>query len=267
MPFLKSGDGLKVHYEVEGTGPEVVMVHGFESSIEGNWRNPGMTGALKGENRCIMIDCRGHGESDKPYDPEMYGAKMLGDVIDLMDHLGIEKANILGYSMGSNISLNMALSHPERLKSVILGGFGLRDPDQADRNARRGQRITEALQADSIDDINPRNRLGREFRRVAEQNKADLKALVAIRRGSTINVWPMEAMAWSELEQRIRSISVPLMTVIGNDDMVRGDKSRLAMMVPNGCHFQIEGKDHLTVVPDPRFHMAVKAFLSYANSL
>ena len=80
-------------------------------------------------------------------------------------------------------------------------------------------------------------------------------------------MWPMELMAWNELEQRIRSISVPLMTVIGNDDMVRGDKSRLAMMVPNGCHFQIEGKDHLTVVPDPRFHMAVKAFLSYANSL
>ncbi len=267
MPYFKSQDGLSIHYEVEGNGPEVVMIHGFESSFEGNWKRPGMTDALKTENRCVMIDCRGHGESDKPYEPEMYGAKMLDDVIGLMDHLGIEKANILGYSMGSSISLNMVLTHPERVRSVILGGFGLRDPDEAEREARRGQRILEALMADSMDEIDPRNRLGREFRRVAEENQADLKALAAIRMGSEKNKWPVAEMDRDTLEQKLRSISVPLMTVIGNDDLVRGDRASLAMMVPNGCHFQIEGKDHLTAVPDPKFHMVVRTFLSYVNGL
>jgi len=269
MPFFKSEDGLNIHFEIEGTGPEVVMIHGFESSLEGNWRRPGMTDALKAENRCVMIDCRGHGESDKPYDPKMYGAKMLDDVIELMDHLGIEKANILGYSMGSSISLNVALSHPKRVKSVTLGGFGLPDPDpsEVERQARRGQRILEALLADSMDSIDPRNRLGLEFRRVAELDGADLKALAAIRMGQAERKLPTQLMDQETLEQKIQSISVPLMTVIGNNDLARGDKTKLAMLVPNGCHFQIEGKDHLTAVPDPRFHMVARAFLKYVNSL
>lgn len=266
MPSFDS-DGLNIHYEVEGTGPEVIMVHGFESSLEGNWQRPGMTDALKAENRCVMIDCRGHGESDKPHDPNVYGAKMLDDIINLMDHLGIKKANFLGYSMGSSLSLNVVLSQPERVRSVILGGFALPDPDpsQAERNARRGQRILEALLADSMDSIDPRNRLGREFRRLAESNQADLKALAAIRMGQAERKLPTQLMAPEALEQKVQSISVPLMTVIGNDDLARGDKSRLAMLVPNGCHFQIEGKNHLTVVPDPKFHMAVRAFLNYVN--
>jgi len=267
MPFFDS-DGLKIYYEIEGSGPEVVMIHGFESSLERNWRGAGMTDALKGENRCVMIDCRGHGKSDKPYDPAMYGAKMLDDITNLMDHLGLEKANFLGYSMGSRLSLNMVLINPERVKSVILGGFALPEPSEVDqeREARRSKRILEALQADSMDDIDPRNRLGREFRRVAESSGADLKALVAVRGGSEINKWPAEIMESAALEQKIRSISVPLMTVIGNDDLLRGDRARMAMLVPNGCHFQIQGKDHLTAVPDPKFHMVVRAFLNFVNS-
>ena len=266
MPFFNS-DGLKINYEIEGRGPEVIMIHGFESSLEGNWRLPGMTDALKAENRCIMLDCRGHGKSDKPYDPKMYGARMLNDITNLMDHLGIKKANFLGYSMGSRLSLNMVLIHPERVKSVILGGFALPDPSQTDpeREARRSQRILEALLADSMDSIDPRNRLGREFRRVAEASGADLKALAAVRMGSDINRWPVELMDAEMLEQKIRSISVPFMTVIGNDDLLRGDRARMAMLVPNGCHFQIQGKDHLTAVPDPRFHMVVRAFLNFVN--
>jgi len=267
MPYFKSGDGLNIYYEVEGAGPEVVMIHGFESSLQGNWRNPGMTDALKTENRCVMIDCRGHGRSDKPHDPKMYGAKMLDDIVDLMDHMDIEKANVLGYSMGSNLALNLVLSHPERVRSVILGGYGLRDPAESEREARRGQRILEALLADSMDDIDPRNRLGREFRRVAEQNMADLKALAAIRMGRAERKLPAESLGPEELRERIRSLTVPVMTVIGDDDLLRGDRPELAMLVPGGCHFQIQGKDHLTAVPDPRFHMVVRAFLSYLNSL
>ena len=265
MLFCES-DGVKIHYEIEGSGPEVVMIHGFASDLEINWRRPGVADALKAENRLIMMDCRGHGKSDKPTDPAMYGAKMLGDITNLMGHLGIERANFLGYSMGSRLSLNLLLTRPERFKSVILGGFVLPDPvppgSDADPRARRRDIVVKALLADSLEQVT--EPVGREFRRFAESTGGDLKALAAVQMASA----GYEAAELSDPErmlERFRSISVPLMTIVGNDDFLPGDKSRLAMLVPNGCHFQIQGKDHLTVVPDPKFRMAVRAFLNYVN--
>ena len=264
MPSFDS-DGLNIHYEVEGTGPEVVMVHGFAANLEGNWRRPGMTDALKAENRCVMIDCRGHGESDKPHDPKVYGAKMLDDITCLMDHLGIERANFLGYSMGSRLSLNLLLTRPERFKSVILGGFVLPDPalpGQVDSSTERSRTVAKALLADSLEQVT--EPVGRRFRMFAEAMGGDLKALAACTMGWAEN--PVTELSEPKtMLERIQAISVPLMTIVGNDDFLPGDKSRIAMLVPNGCHFQIEGKDHLTVVPDPKFHMAVRAFLNFVN--
>jgi len=68
------------------------------------------------------------------------------------------------------------------------------------------------------------------------------------------------------LEETLKRISVPILTVLGSDDFLPGDKALIAKMIPGACHFQIQGKDHLTVVADPKFHMVVKAFLNYVNS-
>ena len=265
MPFCEN-DGVKIHYEVEGSGPEVIMIHGFAADLAINWRQAGVADALKAENRLIMMDCRGHGKSDKPIDPAMYGAKMLDDITNLMDHLAIERANFLGYSMGSRLSLNLLLTQPERFKSVILGGFVLPDPaapgSKADFATERGDIVVKALLADSLEQVT--DPVGREFRRFAEATGGDLKALAAVMMGWTAN----EVTELSEpktMLERIQSISIPLMTIVGNDDFLPGDKSRMAMLVPNGCHFLIQGKDHLTVVPDPKFRMAVSVFLNYVN--
>ena len=105
----------------------------------------------------------------------------------------------------------------------------------------------------------------REFRRFAESTGGDLKALAAVMTAAVED----EVATVSDMEtvvERIRSISIPLMTILGNDDFLPGDKSRMAMLVPDGCHFLIQGKDHLTVVPDPKFSMAARAFLSYVNA-
>ena len=265
MPFCEN-DGVKIYYEVEGSGPEVIMIHGFAANLEINWRTSGITDALKAENRCIMMDCRGHGKSDKPTDPAMYGEKMVDDIICLTKHLGIEKANFVGYSMGSRLSLQLLLSHPELFKSAILGGFVL--PDAASQHSRadfgpeRRNIVVKALLADSIDQVDAA--VGKEFRRFAESTGGDLKALAAVMTATA------ESEAADRLDpeatlQRLRSIPVPLMTIVGNDDFLPGDKSRMAMLVPGGIHVQIEGKDHLTVVPDPKFRMAVRAFLNHVN--
>jgi len=261
MPFFEN-DGIKIHYEIEGSGPEVVMIHGFAADLEINWRLPGVADALKAENRLVMMDCRGHGKSDKPTDPALYGAKMLGDITSLMDHLGIERANFLGYSMGSRLFLNLLLTQPERFKSVILGGFVLQDSAQADSSIVRSDAVANALLANSIEQVT--DPVGREFRRFAESTGGDLKALAAVMTGWTENE-VAELSDPKTMLERIRSVSIPLMTILGNDDFLPGDKSRMAMLVPNGCHFLIQGKDHLTVVPDPKFRMAVRAFLNYVN--
>ena len=108
MPYFDN-NGIKIHYEIMGKGPEVVMIHGFASSLQGNWIEPNWGDALSSNYKLILIDCRGHGESDKPLDPTQYGAHMTDDIIRLLEHLSIEKANFIGYSMGSGLTLNILL--------------------------------------------------------------------------------------------------------------------------------------------------------------
>ena len=115
MPTFESS-GAKIHYIDEGAGPPILLVHGFASNIEGNWRATGIIAALTGAGRrVIALDCRGHGESDKPHDPKAYGVNvMANDAIALLDHLGITKTDLMGYSMGGYIATSLLLEHPER---------------------------------------------------------------------------------------------------------------------------------------------------------
>ena len=122
MPYFNN-NGVKIYYEIEGTGPDLIMIHGFAAYIDINWRLPNWIKTLKDENRLILMDCRGHGKSDKPTDPAQYGNKMLEDIIKLMDHLSIEKSNFFGYSMGSRLTLYTLINNPERVNCAILGGF------------------------------------------------------------------------------------------------------------------------------------------------
>lgn len=261
MPFCEN-EGINIYYEIDGSGSDLIMIHGFASDLEDNWKASGVAGALKEKNRLIMMDCRGHGKSDKPTDPEMYGPKMLDDIINLMDHLGIGKANFFGYSMGSRLSLNLLLTRPERFNSVILGGFVLPDPNQTDSDESLGPQrqnvVAEALLADNLEDVT--NPVGKEFRRFAESRGGNLKALAAVMMRTA-----EDRSDPREVEESLKSISVPLMTLVGSDDFIPGDKARMAIVVPDACHFQIQGKDHLTVVPDPKFRMAAGAFLDYVN--
>ena len=257
MPFFDN-EGIKIYYEIEGKGPELVMIHGFSSNIDDNWRSPNWIESLKSENRLILMDCRGHGKSDKPTDPSLYGLNMMEDIIKLLDHLSIDKTNIMGYSMGSRLTLNVLLRKPERVKSAILGGFALSD----EPTTFIYEAIIKALKAESKDQI--KNPIALEFRKFAEGRGADLNALAAV---MSAYVQQPDVMFTSKakIKENLRKIKVPLLTVVGSDDFIRGDKALFAKIVPNACHFQVQGRDHLTLVPDPKFHMIVKAFLNYVN--
>ena len=110
MPFFDSA-GIKIHYSDVGAGEAIVLVHGFASTVEHNWGGTGWIAALSEKYRVIAVDVRGHGLSDKPHEPGSYRyASMGADVTRLMDHLGIERALLMGYSMGASIAIELMLS-------------------------------------------------------------------------------------------------------------------------------------------------------------
>jgi pimeloyl-ACP methyl ester carboxylesterase len=117
-------DGVKIHYVVEGRGEPVVLIHGLLASAAINWEWPGITAELAKDHQVIALDCRGHGLSGKPVEESQYGVQMVEDVVRLLDHLNIKKADIVGYSMGGMITMKLMVLHPERVRSAILGGMG-----------------------------------------------------------------------------------------------------------------------------------------------
>ncbi|MFX1324869.1 MAG: alpha/beta fold hydrolase [Promethearchaeota archaeon] len=264
MPYFEN-EGVKIYYEIEGEGPPVIMIHGFASSIEGNWRATNWIEELKDNYRVVLLDCRGHGKSDKPHDEALYGQKMTEDVFKLMEHLSIEKANIFGYSMGAYITFRLLLTKPEQIISGILGGFVLNlmqdDKARSTYIESTKQRI-EAFRAENINQV--KDPMAREFRQFAELGGNDLLALASVTAGLLKE--RTETMSSPvELRDSLKKIQIPVMSVVGSNDFLPGDKTLIAQLVPDACHFQIQGKDHLTVVPDLKFKMAVKAFLNYVN--
>jgi pimeloyl-ACP methyl ester carboxylesterase len=120
---FQCGD-CKIHYTVQGSVTPVILIHGLHSSGALNWTLPGTTAMVAKNHQVILIDLRGHGASDKPEDEKAYGVEMVGDIMKLMDHLHIEHAHFVGYSMGGMITLKAAVLHPSRVDAILLGGMG-----------------------------------------------------------------------------------------------------------------------------------------------
>jgi len=130
LASAQSGDrfdsnGVEIHFVSKGEGPDVVLLHGFSGSAEGAFIKPGTFDAIVNAGfRVTAIDHRGHGSSEKPHDPDSYGVEMAEDVRRLLDHLNIDRAHIVGYSMGGKIANTFRSRHADRVISLTLGGYG-----------------------------------------------------------------------------------------------------------------------------------------------
>ena len=121
MSFV-SNDGIKIHYKIEGKGPPLVLLHGLSDSIE-SWYEFGYVERLKDEYQLIMIDIRGHGNSDKPHDSAAYDLKlMVSDVLTVLDELQLTKVYYCGYSLGCRIGFDLAKLAPQRVHAFMMGG-------------------------------------------------------------------------------------------------------------------------------------------------
>jgi pimeloyl-ACP methyl ester carboxylesterase len=246
MPNFRN-DGVDIAYLDEGEGEPVVLVHGFASTKEVNWVNPGWVSTLtRAGRRAIALDNRGHGASAKLYDPAAYhSAVMAEDVRALLDHLGIGRADVMGYSMGARITAFLALAHPARVRSAIFGGLG---GNMVRPMAGTGP-IAHALEAASIDDV--KNPTARTFRAFAEKTGGDLKALAACIRGSR------EPLT----REMVGSIACPVLVATGTEDVIGGPADELAALIPGAEALPIPRRDHMLAVGDKVYKEGVLAFL------
>lgn len=246
MPVFQHGS-VELAYLDEGEGAPIVLVHGFASSKEVNWVQPGWFETLKGAGRrVIALDDRGHGRSSKLYDPADYHTrKMAADVQALLDHLGLPRADVMGYSMGARIAAFLALEHPEVMRCMVLGGLGMHLIDGVGLPTS----VAEALEAPSLADVaDPQGRL---FRAFADQTKSDRRALAACIRGSR-QVLTREQAA---------SIQTPTLIAVGTKDVVAGSAEQLAAVMPNAKALPIPNRDHMLAVGDKVFKAGVLQFL------
>ncbi len=244
-------NGVRIHYEDAGSGDAVVLVHGFASNARYNWGITGWIKFLSERYRVIALDCRGHGQSDKPHDPAEYTLdRMGGDVIRLLDHLGIRRALLMGYSMGARISMWLMLRHPERFRAVVLGGVGA-GGRMGDAGRRR--KIVEALLAPDPSAIG--DETARLFRQFAEANRNDLAALAAC-----MGAERAEGGAATELA----SVGMAVMIVVGTRDTLVGDAEPLHKMIPGSVLVKLEGRDHLNAPGDRLYKEAVEKFFAKA---
>jgi len=247
MPSFNHDD-VEIAYLDEGEGDPIVLVHGFASTKNVNWVYPTWVSELRKDGRrVIALDNRGHGESSKLYDSARYSIPtMSGDILALMDHLSIDRADVMGYSLGGRMAAWLGLSAPARLRSAILGGIGIAMIE----GGGPGENVAVALEAPSLDDVT--DPVGRTFRAFADQTRSDRLALAACLRGSR------DVMTTEEAAR----ISVPVLIAVGTTDEVAGSAHALGDIIPGSEVLDIPGRDHMRAVGDKVYKSGVLDFLS-----
>lgn len=247
MPSFHNGE-VEIAYLDEGEGDPIVLVHGFASTMNVNWVYPTWVSELrKNGRRVIALDNRGHGDSGKFYDAAQYEvAIMAGDVIALMDHLKLERADVMGYSLGSRMTAVLARQQPERLRSAILGGIGI----GLIEGGGPGENVAAALEAPSLQAVT--DPVGRTFRAFADQTRSDRRALAACLRGSRRLMTREEAAG----------ISVQVLIAVGSTDDIAGSADALGKIIPGAEVLHIANRDHMRAVGDKVFKAGVLDFLS-----
>jgi pimeloyl-ACP methyl ester carboxylesterase len=242
-------DGQSIAYVDRGDecAPAVLLIHGFASNHHVNWEAPGWFHTLtEAGYRVVAHDNRGHGRSSKPHDPQAYHAEMMADdAAALLDHRGIARAHVMGYSMGARIAAFMALRHPRRVRSLVLGGLGIglvSGVGEWDEIARG------LLAGDPASISDPR---AFAFRKFADQTASDRVALAAC-------ISTSRALVGVE---QVAHIVQPTLVAVGTRDDIGGDPHALAALMPNATAFDIENRDHMLAVGDRSFKKAVLAFL------
>jgi pimeloyl-ACP methyl ester carboxylesterase len=247
MPLADIGEA-SLDYLDEGDGFPILLIHGFASRKEINWVNTGWVRTLVEEGyRVVAFDNRGHGQSTRFHEIDRYSLPVMADdALGLLDHLGIGKAHVMGYSMGARITSRLAIDHGDRLAKIILAGNGYGMID----GGGDWDVVREALLAE--DPASVTDARGIAFRTFADSTGSDRIALAACVTGVR--------ETFSEAEFGL--IRNPALVTIGTDDDVAGSGEKLAALMPNGVFMPIPGRDHMKAVGDRVYKQNVLSFLA-----
>jgi pimeloyl-ACP methyl ester carboxylesterase len=243
-----TSDGVDIAYLDEGEGDPILLIHGFASTATVNWVSTNWVATLRhAHRRVVAFDNRGHGASTKFYAAAQYTLpRMADDARRLLDHLRIERADILGYSMGARIGTFLALDHPERVRSLVLGGIAM----GLVNGMRLAEEIVSALDAPNHETIPPG--IPRNFRGFADQTRSDRRALAACMLGTRETV----------TRERLAMLKPPVLVAVGENDTIAGPGEPLARLIPDAEFVLIPRRDHMRATGDPVFKAAVLAFLA-----
>lgn len=242
MPFANN-QGIRIHYEVEGQGPPLVLQYGqyFPQEV---WYELNYVEALKNDSQLILVDARGQGDSDKPHDPEAYQIElMVKDIISVLDELGLEKAHYMGYSSGGYLGFALAKYAPERCSSFILGGTAPYPDDDPEAGAAWTNEQIQMLEKESPADFADRlekyliaKNLSPSSRMRTGMLKHDPRALIAWLRG------PAQGPSFGDV---LNTISLPCLIYAGEHDEVYPQAQRVAQEIPGATFVGIPNGGHL----------------------
>jgi pimeloyl-ACP methyl ester carboxylesterase len=246
LPSFDS-DGVKIAFDVHGEGEPILLIHGFASNASVNWRSTGWIDLLsKAGRQVITIDNRGHGKSEKLYDTSAYTSRqMAADSSRLLAHLGLPRADIMGYSMGARLTALMGIHHAEQVRSLIIAGLA----GNMIHGVGGAAEIAAALWAESAGKVKDAG--AKAFRLFAEQTNSDLEALAACISSHR------EIVTTEDLDK----INVPALVVAGEDDEIAGSVSTLVDAIPGSEGVVLPGRDHMKAVGDKTYKLSVLDFL------
>ena len=256
MPFVSNGD-VRIHYEVEGTGAPLVLHHGYGGSLR-HWYQNGYVEALRDQYQMVLVDARGHGESDKPHDPAEYAlATRVQDVLGILDALGIERTLYCGFSMGGNVAYGLLTSQPERVAGAAILAADPSPYDTTEWNRIIGllEEGMEAYAASSLaGDVGPYSAEER-----ASTLALDPRALIASK---------IDTRDWAGVADAFARVQMPTLLIGGADDPIyplivqAGESNAQAEMVT------LAGLDHVATLRRSDLTLPlVQPFLSRCASL
>ena len=257
MGTFTTDDGLHIAFEDwggAGSGPPVVLHHGFIADGRLNWLYGGVVDAFTAAGRRVIApDARGHGRSDKPHDPAFYGEdRMSRDLGLLLDHLDLDQIDLVGYSMGAIVSLITA-SRDRRVRRMVVGGVGCAvvESGGVERRMIDGDQLVQGLLTDDPSWIT--DPVARQFREFADAIPGnDRKALAA------------QATAVHRGGVDLAAITAPTLLIAGRDDPLASRPEVLVGAIPGAKLLVVDG-DHMVALGDPRFVPAMVGFLSEAS--
>jgi pimeloyl-ACP methyl ester carboxylesterase len=246
---------VSIRYSDSGAGIAVVFIHGLTDS-ERMWDVFDLIDGF----RLIKIDCRGHGDSDKPHKADDYGLEMVQDIARLLDHLEIEEAHLVGYSMGAEIAIKFGTLYPDRVLSLVAGGSGW----SGEGDAHNYRVLAKSLAEEggfggAIRSVMPD---------ISEAEIAEMDAILSVQDTDAL------AAVCSGMEQIInlpadvlQRLHFPVLGIAGELDPERGNIEKMGDVVPNFTMQAISGTDHMSAPEDPEFQMGILQFLKSGSHL